>query len=306
MSTLTYEASPSERLSRDVVGEPGRARRISWGAIFAGTMIVLGVQLLLSMLGLGIGLGMVEPTQGGTPSASSLGIGAAIWWGMCYLVALVAGGYVAARLASAGDSFDGMLHGLVTWAVTLIVTFYLLTSAVGSVIGGAFNIVGSTLSVAGEGIKSAAPHVAQAAGLSADQLQQRAKDLLSASPSNADPARMDGEQAQREIVALLPKLAGGGDQAAEARDRITAIMAAQLNISKEEATTRLNQLQVQIDQTKSQVTDVAKQTADTAATGLSRAALIAFVTLLLGAGAAGLGGKLAFQPRLLIRRNAIG
>ncbi|MDB5407087.1 MAG: hypothetical protein JWL84_1999, partial [Rhodospirillales bacterium] len=32
---------------------PRAARRISWGAVFAGVVMILAVQLLLSMLGLG-------------------------------------------------------------------------------------------------------------------------------------------------------------------------------------------------------------------------------------------------------------
>jgi hypothetical protein len=79
---------------------PKAARQISWGAVFAGVAMVLAVQILLSMLGLGIGFSTVDPAQnGGTPSASSLSIGAGLWWGASYFLALVIGGHVAARLA---------------------------------------------------------------------------------------------------------------------------------------------------------------------------------------------------------------
>ena len=37
-----------------VIGDGAAKRRISWGAIFAGTLIALVVQLLLSLLGMGI------------------------------------------------------------------------------------------------------------------------------------------------------------------------------------------------------------------------------------------------------------
>jgi hypothetical protein len=272
----------------EVVGAAGR--RISWGAIFAGLCITLAVQLLLGMLGIGIGFSMVSPGEGNTPDASSFGLGAAIWWGVSYLIALFVGGYVAARLAGRLTSWDGALHGLLTWAFALLVTFYLVGTAVGSAIGGAFNVVGSTLSAAGQGIKNAVPQVAQVAGVSPDQIQQTARNLLNAQPTGGDPRSLSPEQAQQEIAANLPKLALGGDQARQARERIVAIMAAQLNISPQEANARLDQLQGNVQQTAQQMTDTARQAADKAASGVARASFVAFIGLVLGACAAAWGG----------------
>jgi hypothetical protein len=47
-------------------------RRISWAAIFGGVILVVSVQLLLSLLGAGIGLGTVNTNLGSTPTASNL------------------------------------------------------------------------------------------------------------------------------------------------------------------------------------------------------------------------------------------
>jgi hypothetical protein len=279
-------------------------RRISWGAIFAGVVLVLAVQLLLSILGLAIGLTTVEPAQGanGMPSASSFGIGAGIWWAVSYILALIAGGYVAARLAGLVTSYDGMLHGLLTWAFALLVTFYLLTTALGGVIGGAFRTVSSAVSGVGsaatETVKSVAPQVGQATGLTPEAIQQKAQDLLSAQPApGADPKTMSREDATKEITSNLPKVAAGGDQAKQARDRIVAIMAAQMNISEDEANARLDRLQGQAEQTKDKAVDTAKQTADKAASGVSKASFMAFVALLLGAGGAAFGGYLGARRR---------
>lgn len=297
MSATSYTPQYDEATTPQVEVMPRAARRVSWGAVFAGVMIVLAVQLLLSMLGLGIGLGTINPTDGSTPNASSLGIGAAAWWGISYLIALVAGGYVAARLAPSRLGFDGALHGVVTWAFTLLVTFYLLTTAVGSVIGGAFSAVSSTLSAAGETVKSVAPQAAQAIGVTPDVIQQKAKTLLSAQGSAADPKSLSAEQAQQEIAANLPKLAAGGDQAKQAHDRIVAVMAAQLNVTPDEANQRLDKLQGDAAQTADQAKGKAMQAADKTASGLSKASLIAFVSLLLGAIASALGGSLGVRRR---------
>ena len=87
-------------------------RRISWAAIFGGVILVVAVQLLLSLLGAGIGLGTVNTNLGSTPTASSLSIGAGVWWVVSSCVALGLGGYVAAWLAVIEIRFDGVLHGL--------------------------------------------------------------------------------------------------------------------------------------------------------------------------------------------------
>lgn len=295
MTSTSYTPQYAETAPPRVDIMPRAGRRVSWGAVFAGVMIVLAIQLLLSILGLGIGLSTVNPTEGSTPNASSLGIGAAAWWGISYLLALFAGGYVAARLAPSRLSFDGALHGVLTWAFALLVTFYLLTTAVGGVIGGAFSAVSGTLSAAGQTVKDVAPQAAQAAGVTPDMIQQKAKDLLSAQSTSTDPKSLNSEQAQQEIAANLPKLAMGGDQAKQAHDRIVAIMAAQLNITPDEANQRLDKLQGQVAQTADQAKDKAKQVADKTASGLSKASLIAFVSLLLGAIAAAVGGSLGVR-----------
>lgn len=307
MHETTLDTAASVRT--DVAVEPGRGWRLSWGAILAGAIIVLAIQLLLSLLGIGIGLSMVDPAQGGTPAAGSFGFGAGVWWVLSYLLALIAGGYVAARLAASIVPLDGMLQGLVTWAVALMLTVYLLTSAVGGIIGGAFNVVGSTLSGSGEAIKDAAPQVAQAVGVSTDPLQERAQALLRTSPGPVDPTQLSAQEAEREIASLLPQLTFGGEQAAAARDRITTIMAARAGITKQEADARLGQTQTEIDQAKERGADTAAQAAESTASGLSWASLLAFLALALGAAAAAFGGNLATQPRhavtTVFRRPAV-
>ena len=63
-------------------------RRISWAAIFGGVILVVVVQLLLSTLGAGIGLGTVNVNAGTTPDAGNFGIGAGIWWVISSCIAL--------------------------------------------------------------------------------------------------------------------------------------------------------------------------------------------------------------------------
>lgn len=309
MSTDTYTTPPRRgpgvlETTTTVTGDgPHIHRRISWAAIFGGVILALAVQLVLSLLGAGIGLGTVSTNAGDTPSASSLGIGAGIWWVISSCLAIAAGGYVAAWLAGIEIRFDGVLHGLITWGITTLVTFWLLTSAIGGIIGGGFSALGTVTSAAGSGLSDAAKPIADAAGVTPDMLQQQAQAYLQ--PTNPDPATMTPQDAQKEIASNLVTYAGGGADAAAAKERIISIMAAQGNISREEAATKFDQAQAQLKQTRDRAVQTAKDTADASASAASRTSFAGFAVLLLGAIAAAIGGSLAVQRRVLVTQRVV-
>jgi hypothetical protein len=155
-------------------------RRISWGAVLAGAVLVIAVHVSLSLLGFGIGMSIVDPAAGDTPTGGSIGVGAGVWWVISNLIALVVGGYVAARLSGMPVRGDGIIHGVLTWAVTLLITMYLLTTSVGSIVGGTFNVVGNAVSGVGQSVAEAVPEVADAAGMSADQIREQAEHCCGA------------------------------------------------------------------------------------------------------------------------------
>ena len=72
--------------------------RISWGAIFAGAIIALATQLVLTLIGTAVGLATLNPETGQNPSGTTLGIGAGVWLVISSLVSLFLGGYIAGRL----------------------------------------------------------------------------------------------------------------------------------------------------------------------------------------------------------------
>lgn len=274
-------------------------RRISWAAVFGGVMLVVAVQLLFSLLGAGIGLGTVNVQADTTPTASSIGMSAGIWWIVSSVIALAFGGYVSAWLAGIELRWDGMLHGLITWSLATLLTVYLLSSAVGGIIGGGASALGSLVSAAGSGIKSAAQPVAEAAGITPDAVQQQVQMYLQ--PTNPDPASMSPQDAQKAIATNLVTYGKGGPDAADAKNRIIAIMAAQQKIPTDQAAKQFDDAQAKIAQAKQQAIQTAKSAADTAATAAEHTAFGAFGTLLIGAIAAAIGGAFAVQRRALRR-----
>lgn len=275
------------------VVRPGR--RVSWGAIFAGVVIAVAVQLLLGILGTGIGLSMVDPTDGTTPGATGFGIGAGLYWLVTTVVALGAGGYAAARVSGVTEKFDALVHGLVVWGVTLILTLYLLTSAVGGIIGGAFRTVGTVATAAGSTIGAAAPQAAQVAGIDATDVRQEAAKYLSDAPT--DPAQMTSEQAQAEIARELPALARGGADGQRAENRIVDIVAAQRKISRAEAQAQVTRAKAEFVQTKDETVAGAKKATDAVAGAAASTSFILVLALLAGAGAAAFGASTAARRR---------
>lgn len=302
-------------------------RRISWGAVLAGAVLALVIQMALSLLGLGIGLGTIDPLEEQNPM-SGIGIGAAIWWVVTMLVSLYIGGSVAARLAGMPRRTDGLLHGLLTWSVVTLLTFYMLSTAVGRIIGGVTGIAGRALSAAGTGVAAVAPQAADAVrdelqeqGIDMGDLKREARLLLrqtgkeELSPEALErQARAAGSSAQAEASqsAANPQAAGDnfddvidnlfrrGGQVASAADRDAAVNVVMQRTGKSRAESEqivsnwqqtYQQAQVKFQQTKQQATAKARQAGDKAAGGLSKAALLAALGLGLGAAAAAFGGR---------------
>lgn len=308
MSTSVYQEPPLrgpalETTTTTMSGGSHTHRRISWAAIFGGVILVVTVQLLLSLLGAGIGLGTVNTNAGTTPGASSLGIGAGVWWLVSSIIALGFGGYVAAWLAGIELRWDGLLHGLITWGLATLLTVYLLSSAIGGIIGGGASMLGGLTSAAGSGIKDAAQPVAQAAGITPDMLQQQAQAYLK--PPNTDPATMSPQDAQKEVVANLVTYAKGGPDAAAAKDRVIAISAAQQHVSRDQAAKQFDDAQAKLQQEKAQAIQTAKNAADTTASAAAGTSFAAFAVLLIGAISAAIGGSMAVQRRLQVTNRVV-
>ena len=101
---------------------------VSWGAVIAGAVIALVAQVILNMVGLGIGLSTVDPAGNGTPTAGSLSSGAGIWFVISGILASTAGGWLAGRLSGKPARTTTAYHGLIAWAVSTLVVVYLLSS----------------------------------------------------------------------------------------------------------------------------------------------------------------------------------
>ncbi|WP_246742592.1 PhnA-like protein [Microvirga splendida] len=264
--------------------------RISWGAVLAGVVTALVTQLILNMIGIGIGVATLDPAAGDTPQASTFSIAAGIWWTLSGIIASFAGGYLAGRLSGRPKESTAGFHGLVSWAATTLLIFYLLTSTLGNLLGGAYNTLSNAVGGLGQAaVQTAAPALAQNPNPFAAIEQQ----VRSATGGN-DPAQLR----DAAVASLRAMLTGDQAQVQQARDRAVDALARARNIPPEEARNQV----AQYEQQYRQAVDQAKQAADTAATGVSTAALLGALGLILGALAGWFGGRSgAVDPTITAR-----
>lgn len=137
----TVQLDPRGSYSEQALGGFGSyARRapmfsaIRWGAVIAGVAVGVSVQLILSLLGVATGLSSTDVAQG-----ESVGSGPLLWAGVSMLIAAFIGGYVSARMSGLKRKADGLLHGVVAWAVTTLLFAAMATSAGGAALSGVFN-----------------------------------------------------------------------------------------------------------------------------------------------------------------------
>jgi len=285
-------------------GAPALPPRISWGAVFSGALVAITVGAMLNVLGAAIGATVLEPAApGASPAASSLGIGAGVWLAVSNLIGLAVGGYVAARLSGTADGTDGILHGLSVWALSFLVSAVLLTNVVSGTVRTAASGVSSLMSGIGSTVSSAASTAGGAAAgqINPQAIVDRMQNALAGSGGN--PAQMNSDQRRAEITQILTSRATSGGFEGGSRDRLSQLVAAEYNVSPQEANNRITQLEQQAQQTANQATQTARNAADTAADGAATAAFFIFGAMLLGAVASVLGARAGTRNAVRVAAN---
>ncbi len=201
--------------SIEVAAPTARMPKISWGAVFAGVVAILVTQLLLSVLGIGIGASTINPASEQDPM-SGIGIGAGIWLILSALIAFFVGGWMAGRLAGIPRNLDSLLHGVLAWALAVLLTIYLVTTTVGSLISGAAGVLGRGVSLAGQGMAEIAPDIAQAVtGGNATPIIEEARRIL----QEAKRPGTDVQAVATELTTIFNRILTRDDRSITASDR---------------------------------------------------------------------------------------
>ena len=78
--------------------------RVKWAAVFAGLVVGIAVQMMLTLLGFAIGAWSIDLRE--AQPAGGIPLSTGIWTGISMLISAFVGGYVTARLS--GPRFDRM------------------------------------------------------------------------------------------------------------------------------------------------------------------------------------------------------
>jgi hypothetical protein len=243
-------------------------RGVSWGSILAGVTAAIAVQLLLNLLGIGFGAATINPQQG--QPGQGLAVGAVIWFVISSIISLFVGGWIAGRLAGTPNQKEGALHGFVTWALASLALFYLLSTAVGGLLGGAASVLGQTASLAARGAQAVTPTatnlIAQVSGVTPQQVQAEAGDIVRDS----------------NFQAFVSGVVRNGQVTPQDRQALANLLVSRRNMSMQDANATIDRWQAQIAQTVEQTKQTATQAEKTAASGVSKGAFGSFFALLLG------------------------
>jgi hypothetical protein len=269
MATATPSSYHDRRVSeRRRIAYPAILRaegmKVSWGGIFGGVLVAIGLLLLLTALGVAVGISAAQP---GETQASTLGTGAGIWAGLSLLVALFVGGMVSTRIGAISDGATGFFEGALVWVVSILLMLYFASSGVSMLAGGAFQMVGGAAQAMGSVMQGGGGAGVDVSG-SVDQIVQRLKD-----PKTAQQIASVTGMPQSEVQATLSETA---QRVENNRDNPAQAAA--------EAKAGVAQL---MDQAKS--SGALEQKAEEVQPQASRAAWIAFGALVLSLLAAVLG-----------------
>ncbi len=240
---------------------------IRWAAIFAGLVSGLASYMLLSLLGVAIGLTAVDPQA--VEPVGSVPLATGIWTGVSMLVGAFIGGYVAGHMSGLFRLADGMLHGFVAWASTTILFAVLTTTALGAVLGGTFRILGQGI---GTGTQAAAT-------ASSEGGTQNMMDRLASLITGGGEGNVTAES----LSAVQQRLAANDRQGA------INVMVNEMGFTEERANQAVDRMMPLFGpQGEQQVRDAA----DRATTALTAASWWLFFGLLLSLGLGVLGGSM--------------
>ena len=273
----------------DYVGDAFRSR-VSWGAIFAGTVVGVAVLLMLSLAGMAIGFSAADfgPGQDGFKGFST---GAGIWLVVSQLIALAVGGFVAGRLAAIPKTTSTAFHGAAVWGLATLLMAWMASSAIGTVVNSATSVIGTITSGVAQVAPAAVPNqqtqnqiATQTDQIVNSVLSQREQDRATNSVSRNAEAVAQGDATVGEAVRNVTNTLFGRNGVIGQDDRQQAIneLAQRTGMTQEEATRTVDNVQRQVQQVANNAPATINRVATDATGALASAAFWAFVASLLG------------------------
>ncbi len=111
-------------------------RGLSLGAVLAGMVAAIALQLIFIVVGSGIGISMIDPFARITPPGMTFAVSAGVWWIVTSWAALFCGAWLAGKLTNPDPTQHGMALGAVVWTFTTFVVASCLGMAITAIVDG--------------------------------------------------------------------------------------------------------------------------------------------------------------------------
>jgi hypothetical protein len=293
---------------------------VSWGAIAAGAAAAASLSLILLILGVGLGLSSVSPWARDGVSATTFGVSTIVWLTFTQLMASAMGGYIAGRLRTKWTEvhsdevyFRDTAHGFLAWAVASLATAALLTSVIGSIVGGGVQagasmvggVAGTASSVVGGAAASSRMTPANDGGPMAyfiDSLFRR--DAAAAAASGAAASATGTEASERasskdtaEVGRIFMNVSRTEPLPAEDVRYVGQIVAQRTGLPQQDAEKRVTDVYAKAQAKLRDAEVAARDAADKARKASAYSALWLFVSLLVGAFVASLAATFGGRRR---------
>ncbi len=307
-----YPVRPAARTTEIVESETlvFSRRDVSWGAILAGVVITVVTQIGLNMLGMAIGASTINPISERNPIEPGFGTAAVLWFAGTGLLALFAGGWTASYLANTYSHGNGLLHGLVTWAVSTLLVFTLVASGLGNLINGLTGAVGQGVTILTQGAIQTIPEVADRmnlSGLTSDAIGEEARQLLQGSTTTTGTGDGTGETGtttedtgavggtfnsleELEFNSRVFNFLNGTQDDPATRDELVTFISERTGLTAEEANAQLDRWTTAFNTVRDDAEQTARQVGEQLTNTLATIGGALFLLMMLGSFAASIGG----------------
>jgi len=267
----------------------GTRSAVSWPAVLGGGAAAVAVSLSLLLLGAGFGLSVVSP-WGNSASATTLGVGTAIWLVVMQWLSSAFGGYLTGRLRTKWQGvhthevfFRDTANGFLAWALATIITASVLAGATSLIVGTGINSASTIASGPAQGTTPS--NTLDPTAYFADMMFRSSRPDATAAPV---PAEVKAETSRILAVSLKNCEMSAADRTYQAQ-----LVAARTGLSQADAEKRVDDVFAQAKAAAAKVADAADQARKAAA----KFSFLTFFSLLVGAFIACAAGALGGMHR---------
>ncbi|MEP6942516.1 MAG: hypothetical protein ABI981_06250 [Betaproteobacteria bacterium] len=305
------------------VANEASASGVSWAAVLAGAFVAAALAFILLLLGVGLGLASVSPWTGYGASAGAIGLATILWLFLTQGITAGVGGYVAGRLRTKWAAlhtdevyFRDTAHGLLAWAVGIVIGAAILGTAATSIVAGTAKVAATTVGAAAVAAAPAASEAASALttasapdgatsasaatpqGVFASSGMYLTDELLRGDrPVDGSAASAGNASARAELGRILAESMRKGALGDTDRGYAARVIAAQTGMSPQDAEKRVDAVYAQAKSMLADAELAARTAADNARKALAKTSLWMFVALLFGAFCASLAATVGGRQR---------